>query len=377
MTKPFEIGAYYFPNYHVDPRNEHMHGTGWTEWEVVRHALPRLAGHQQPKVPAWGHEDEADPQVMARKIDAAADHGLDYWIFDWYWYDDGPFIDRCLEQGFLNAPNNSRLKFCLMWANHDWTNLHPAKLRNPKIVDYPGQVTPETFIKMGDHCIEKLFKHPSYYCIDGAPYFSFYDLTKLINSFGTVAATRAALDDFRARAKAAGLPGLHLNAILWGRTILPGEHTPVDGLKLVTDLGFDSISSYVWVHHVELPNFPETEYNYARDQYFAYWDKMELQQVLPYIPNISMGWDASPRTLPSDKFENVGYPWMAMIANNTPEAFHEALAMARKKLEARGGKGIPTLNINSWNEWTEGSYLEPDTVHKMAYLEAIRDVFGK
>jgi hypothetical protein len=33
------------------------------------------------------------------------------------------------------------------------------------------------------------------------------------------------------------------------------------------------------------------------------------------------------------------------------------------------------LNINCWNEWTEGSYLEPDTVNGMSYLEAIKDVF--
>ena len=27
------------------------------------------------------------------------------------------------------------------------------------------------------------------------------------------------------------------------------------------------------------------------------------------------------------------------------------------------------------NEWTEGSYLEPDTIHGLGYLEAIREVF--
>ncbi|MGO8902351.1 MAG: glycoside hydrolase family 99-like domain-containing protein [Isosphaeraceae bacterium] len=35
------------------------------------------------------------------------------------------------------------------------------------------------------------------------------------------------------------------------------------------------------------------------------------------------------------------------------------------------------LTVNSWNEWTEGSYIEPDTVHGTKYLEAIRDVFGR
>jgi hypothetical protein len=34
------------------------------------------------------------------------------------------------------------------------------------------------------------------------------------------------------------------------------------------------------------------------------------------------------------------------------------------------------VTINAWNEWTEGSYLEPDTVHGLKYLEAVRDVFA-
>lgn len=34
------------------------------------------------------------------------------------------------------------------------------------------------------------------------------------------------------------------------------------------------------------------------------------------------------------------------------------------------------ITVNSWNEWTEGSYLEPDTVNGFGYLEAVRRVFG-
>lgn len=98
--KDIQIAVYYFPNYHADPRNEAVHGRGWTEWELVRSARPRFPGHRQPKVPLWGWEDEADPRVMARKIRAASDSGIDAFLFDWYYYDDGPFLERALLEGF-------------------------------------------------------------------------------------------------------------------------------------------------------------------------------------------------------------------------------------------------------------------------------------
>ena len=185
---------------------------------------PRFPGHQQPKVPLWGYEDESDPRVMKKKIDAAADHGIDAFIFDWYYYEDGPFLDRTVNEGFLKAKNNGRVKFAFMWANHDWIrNLFPYSKGDPQVVLYPGKVSPAGFERIADHLIKDYFRHPSYWRIEGKPYFSFYDLGKLLESFGSVPATRAALDAFRAKAVTAGLPGLHLNAVVWGQPILPSE----------------------------------------------------------------------------------------------------------------------------------------------------------
>lgn len=376
-TEPGEritVACYYFGNYHPgDPRNVKNKGPDWSEWELVKAARPRFAGHHQPNVPFWGYTDESDPKVMEQKIAAAADHGIDAFIFDWYYYDDGPFLDRPIDRGFLKAANSGRVKFAFMWANHDWAELHPYKKGSPQPVLYPGRVTPKTFENICDHLIKDYFSHPSYWKIDGKPYFSFYDLTKLLESFGSVKETRAALDAFRAKAKAAGLPGLHLNAVAWGQPILPGEKVPVDSAALVRDLAFDSVTSYVWVHHVGLPR-QETDYNEARDAYFKYWDQAEKKFGVPYFPNVTMGWDPSPRCDQSDTFDNSGYPFTNTISGNTPERFRAALELAKQRLLA-DPNGARVLNINCWNEWTEGSYLEPDMMNGFKYLEAVRDVF--
>ncbi|HOX37586.1 MAG TPA: glycoside hydrolase family 99-like domain-containing protein [Candidatus Brocadiia bacterium] len=375
MSSDYTVCCYYFPNYHVDPRNEKVHGKGWSEWELVKRGEPRLTGHQQPKVPFWGYTDESDPAQMAQKIAAAADHAVDVFLYDWYYYDDGPFIERGLEKGFLGAPNNSRMKFALMWANHDWYNIHPAKLRERNNLLYPGRIKPETFKVITAHCINTYFKHPSYWLIEGRPYFSVYDLQKMIESFGSVEATREAFEAFRSDCRRAGLPGLHINCVLWGQTILPGEKIPANPVELVRKLGFDSFTSYVWVHHGGLSKVPFSDYDACRDNYFAYWDRIVKEIPLPYYPNVTMGWDPSARVVQSEMYDFSGYPCTPILTGNTPERFKEALRLTRERLDA-SVRGPKIMSINAWNEWTEGSYLEPDMINGMSYLEAIKAVFG-
>ncbi len=369
------VAVYYFGNYHIDPRNEKRLGGGWTEWELVKKAKPRFEGHAQPKVPLWGYTDEANPRDMAQKIDAAANHGVDVFLFDWYYYNDGPFLNRTIDEGFLKAENRDKIQFALMWANHDWVELFPKKKDIPSALIYPGAVTPEKFDEICDHIIRDYFSQPNYWKIDGKPYFSFYELTKLGENFGSFEATKAALARFREKAKVAGFPDIHLNAVYWGYPNIPGEGTVADPIRLIEELGFDSATSYVWIHHVGLPE-RETDFNWVRDAYFQHWDKARSSFNIPYIPNVSMGWDSSPRACQDDPFGPFGYPFTNIIGNNTPENFRRALELTRDRMLA-DPKCPRIMNINSWNEWTEGSYIEPDTEYGYQYLEAIRDVFGK
>jgi Glycosyltransferase WbsX len=78
----------------------------------------------------------------------------------------------------------------------------------------------------------------------------------------------------------------------------------------------------------------------------------------------------------SDKFEMKDYPWTPVFVGNTPAAFQEQLMEAKIFLDAYNPKHKIVV-LNSWNEWTEGSYLLPEKKYGDAYLKAIKKVFGK
>jgi len=64
-----------------------------------------------------------------------------------------------------------------------------------------------------------------------------------------------------------------------------------------------------------------------------------------------------------------------VIYNNTPRNVKRHLESAKRFADANND--IPLLTVNSWNEWTESSYLQPDDLYGYGYLDAIKEVFTK
>lgn len=296
----YDIAAYVWPAYQPEPRWAELglFPAGKGEWQNVWEAKPKWAGHAQPRKPLWGYEDEADPAVVAKKIDAAVAHGVNVFIYDWYWYGGRPFLEDGLDRGFLGAPNNGKMKFFVMWANHNVTKLWDSTAADKewdKAV-WPGAVSEKEFPVLVRRWIDRYFTRPNYYRIDGRPVLMVYEVKTFVAGVGGREAARRSLAHLRRACEAA-------------------------------ELG-----------------------------------------VRDYFAHVSVGWDTNPRYPAGTVTETV--------TNATPAKFAVALERARAWTDAHTRPGVPKLiTVNSWNEWTEGSYLEPDETFGFGYLDAVRKTF--
>jgi len=364
----YDIAAYVWPSYTGDePRSRMFWPEGNGEWQTVRDATAKYPGHAWPRKPLWGYCNEADPRVMEMQIDAAADHGVNVFIYDWYWYDGRPFLEQCLNNGFLKARNNHRMKFYLMWANHDVTHLWDKRISHiDGNVIWRGAMNRDEFETIALRTIDMYFKHPCYYKIDGKPVFMIYDFNNLVRGLGGIEQTIAAIKWFREQTVKAGLPGLHFQLASWGANSLNlsgvdagASNTPSDVVKRI---GIDSQTHYQMCHFTNI----DRDYAEMIPDMVAQWELMDKQYDIPYFPHVSLGWDNNPR-------HHTFRPGVAK--NNTPANIQKALERAKAYVDKHPNQP-PLVTINSWNEWTEDSYLQPDDLRGYGYLEAVKTVFG-
>ena len=376
--RKFSTQAWYFPNWHVTPQNEKWHGKGWTEWQVVKYATPRFEGHLQPKIPLWGYEDEADPAVFAKKIREAKSHGIDGFIFDFYWFSElGPYRRECLDEGFLGAENNEELEFSLMWANHDPIAAHPTPYGKTaaELKWCSGAIDTALFCEVTDFCIKNYFTRKNYRRVNGKCYFGIWNAGRFIKDLGGIDEAAAAMRDFRERAREAGVE-IHFAA---HAPSLPAANRLPDAreeyLYYAEKLTVDSVFYYNW-DFPKVEHWPTVTYGDYRALNEALYEKHAKNCPLPVDLTVSVGWDSSPRTVQSDMYEEgAGYARNPIVIGNTPELVEGALRAAREFAESDAFTG-DAVTIATWNEWTEGNYLEPDTENSYGFLDACRAVFG-
>ncbi|MGI6653343.1 MAG: glycoside hydrolase family 99-like domain-containing protein [Christensenellales bacterium] len=383
MKSKIPVYAWYFPNWHPDPRNDIWHGKNWTEWQCVKHAAKRFEDHIIYK-PLWGYEDESDPLVMEKKIDTALSYGIDGFLWDFYWFDDdfgegesvGSYRLGALDKGFFGAHNNEKFKIALMWCNHDPIYVHPASYRNVARSLIPGELSLQAFYNGSQYMIKHYFWRENYLRIDNKIYFILWHVPKFINGMGGIDGARIALEDFRNRVRKAGLGELYIATV---PAQIPdfNQANRDRNTKLLVDLGIDGCCTYGWP---SMPKNPEEEtwpkflYSKYVDNGIETFERLTNSVDLPVNITVSQGWDSSPRTVPSDMYDDIGSTFRWITDKKNPEDFERGLCAAKAYYESNKFTGH-FITLTTWNEWTEGNFMEPSVQDGFAYLEAVKRVF--
>jgi len=129
------VFAYVYPGWHPIPERDESFYPGFTEWDLVYDSGPRFDGHVQPRLPLWGRYDDRDPVAVERRIALCRDHGVDGWVYGFFWCRGKRVFQDALDLGFLGAASGDRYPFALMWANRMPRRVLPVRRTDTPVIE--------------------------------------------------------------------------------------------------------------------------------------------------------------------------------------------------------------------------------------------------
>lgn len=373
--------ALYLPQFHPIPENDAWWGKGFTEWTNVGKAKPLFRGHYQPRVPAnLGYYDLRMPEVREAQAELAREAGIEGFCYWHYWFGDGKEL---LERPFHEVLESGKpdFPFCLGWANQSWTN---RTWNSTKRFTKESVLIEQTYTET-DHIIHfnsllKAFTDNRYIKVDDKPIFLVF------NPHG-IPDVKSFIDLWNNLAIKNGLKGIHFVGITENFEIRTVDNTGKSQFRIqklidsgeyfynrILDMGFDAVNSrginraqiratsffiYYFFKFINLKLGLRvlTKYNYSKIIKNLYVSEDTWENV---YPTITPNWDRSPR---SGK--------MAIIWHgSTPALFYKNMKEAIEIIKNKSDEH-KLIFLQSWNEWGEGNYVEPDIIYGKGYLDSL------
>lgn len=214
---------------------------------------------------------------------------------------------------------------------------------------------------MVEYWLNTYVSDESYYTLNGKPLVFIFDpdtLTRNAQKLGV--STHDLFSRANNLAQKRGVKGFSFVALL-------SFYEPSDTLEAkYSGQGYSAYSAYNYVAARDKAQY--AEYDSMVDTHLEIFKAASAtKRKLLYLPTASPGYD--------------GRPWIGIRPkihvrlNPTPAKFKKLLAAARDLLLSYPPGTPRIVTIGAWNEFGEGSYIEPTQEWGMQYLEAIRSVF--
>lgn len=321
VRSAIDVGAFYFPGWH-----------GPSRWAPILD-FPR-------RRPVLGWYDEANSECADWQIKWAVEHGITFFMVDWYWDRGNRQLEHWLHEAYADSRYKSYLKWAIMWANHN----------------RPGSHSRDDWKKVTRYWIEHYLKSEEYYRINGRPAVFIWSPGNIRRDVGGSEAAAELYAMSQRMARDAGLPGIFFVAM--------SSHQSKNQCLGLKAEGYEAFTSYHAFqraeHELGTQSFSFEEV--VRTAPEVWRDADQRSSELDYYPIVDTGWSSEPWHRQNAR----------VIYGRTPERFGRLCRSARKYAEKRE-KSIVCLG--PWNEWGEGSYIEPCAEYGFEHLEALREAF--
>lgn len=337
--------AFYLPQFHETAENNRWWGEGFTEWTNTRKSKPRFAGHYQPRVPHAdiGYYDLSDVNALRSQALMAKKHGIHGFCFYHYWFSGEKLLNKPVELLLENKDIDT--KFCLCWANENWTRTWDGLESEVLIAQEYSSSDPERFIRD----VEPFLTDARYIKIDGRPVLIVYRPSIIPN-----------VGDVFAAWKKYWISKYDIDLEIWCVRTDGNDHQYAN-----LDAEFDAVVEFP-PHVVPASRHP-TKYKMSQEfggiacdgNFYDY--RMLVDDVTSgndYSPmpakrfyrGVTLGWDNSARRETGQSI------WYGFSAAYYDKWLRHTINYTRRSFPSNSR----FLFINAWNEWAEGTYLEPD-----------------
>ncbi|REG01017.1 glycosyl transferase family WbsX [Asanoa ferruginea] len=222
------------------------------------------------------------------------------------------------------------------------------------------KLAPEQASRFFDQFARRFVDNRGYQTIAGRPLIAVLNLPDFQAAYGTDGLALL-MSLLRARVEET----LGIDPFLVG--LLPdGKDASID---VAARMPCDAITGYGLLPDWAGP--PLQRYEELLEQRVAEWYRIQRRISVPFFPVVCVGWDASRRGAHISDLRSVrSFPWRPIIVGSNPAAFGVFLDEAERFLDATDPP-VRCVYIHAWNEWSEGSAVEPGTRWSDDFLKEI------
>ncbi len=339
--------AMYLPQFHPIPENDTWWGKGFTEWTNVTRARALYRGHYQPRLPTdLGFYDLRLPEAQVAQAELARAYGLFGFCYYYYWFNGKKLLNTPIEA--MLSSGKPDFPFCICWANENWTRTWDGW--EDHILMEQGTAPEDQIPFLAD--IVPFLKDPRYITIGGRPLVLVYRPELLGDPLFVT-------DSWRRVAEQCRIAEPYL---------VKCEHGFVQDLPSPEQQGFDAAYEFPPLRSPWIP--PSSDFDAEIGHGMQLYDYRSVITGLinrewpPYklFRGVMLHWDNTARRGKKG----------ASFVNFSPDAYEYWLTeISLQTIECHRPEERFVF-INAWNEWAEGTYLEPCQRYGRLNLQATK-----